>query len=342
MKISPISGRLFQGPDKKMKKILIAPLLLFVVFFISCAGKKDRLTADTLVMTIEPTQVIVGKNTKTTLTAITHNSGSVTNVEITPVWAVVNTGLGSFSPGQGKTVSFNSGTLLGSTTIYAQYGAARAVGFITVSDVAQNNAVPAGEFDIYREIPMLQNAESFLIGMLNPPNKFGGGLYKFAWNDNPAGDKVKTVGLSAATGMLGDDHTEGSKGLKVDIGNYPGGIYFQFGDDGNTNPQKPTDLSAYSSCYLVFDVKTTPGVDLAFYIQFGRPYPNNYQVSDVISRYGTNMLDGNWHTVSVKITSLPGATVDFAHITVPFLLESAPSGTNTNFTFYVDNVRWQQ
>ena len=314
-----------------MKKILLLSLIFSAALFVSCTQKKDRLTADTLVISMEPPQLIVGKQTATIIKAVAHNASGVTNADINPSWSIVTTGLGSFSPAQGKTVTFNSGTLLGSTTIYAQYGTAQAIGNITVSDVTQNTVTPALEFDVYRDVSMLSNAGKLLSGTPNPPTALGGRLYKFAVPSS----QVNTVGLTTVNGILGDDHSEGSQGLRVDIGNYPGGIWFQFGDDATDNPPSPvvTDLSAYSSARLVFDVKTTK--DLKFEVHYYNKLLNG---ADVVSNYGANMLDGNWHTVSVPIKSL-SVGINFSQITYPFEIHSI---SNTNFSFYVDNVRWEQ
>ena len=290
--------------------------MMFLVCFGACTGKKDRLTADTSVLTIEPGQIMVGKNTRTTLNAIYHNAGGgVITPDISPAWSVVDSNIGTISPAHGRAVTFISGNLLGTTTIYAQYGSARAIGNVTVSNVTPINGNIVKEFDIFREIPAIPSAV-----------QFPGGYSIYVSHDpQPV--------VAIVTGILGMDHTEGSQGLRVDIGAHPGGIYFGY--------SSPTNLTSLSSCYLVFDVKTTPNVDLLFQVGSDAYY---YSAYDMISNYVP--LDGNWHTVSVKISSLAtlpsGGTANFTKVTIPFQIGSAKTGTNTNFTFYVDNVRWQQ
>ncbi|MCX5782624.1 MAG: hypothetical protein NT145_08010 [Elusimicrobia bacterium] len=306
-----------------MKKYLIIPLLIFSGVFASCTSKKDRLAADTLVIALEPPQIIVGKQTQTTLRAIPQDATGSTDIDITPAWTMDNPSLGTLSPTTGKTVTFYSGTALGTTKVYTQYGSVRASGQITVSDVVTDRNVSA-EFDIFREIPMASNSSQFLFDTLNPPTVFGGGL--FAWS-YPQVD-TNTI-ITSASGALGDDHTEGAKGLKVDIGDNPGGIWFQFGYPGGLGTEVPTDMSSYSGSRIVFDVKTTK--DLRFEIAW-----RGNLIFDRVGNYVP--IDGNWHTVSVAIRSMTNGTlVNFSKIIHPFAISSS----DTNFSFYIDNIRWE-
>jgi hypothetical protein len=136
--------------------------------------------------------------------------------------------------------------------------------------------------------------------------------------------------------ILSSDTTkfvEGGRSLKVfkPSASAGAGVWIQFGYDGGSNPKIQTDMSAYSGGSIDFDVCTTN--DFLVKLEWGASGNAGLNVSAV-----GGSLDGNWHHVSIPLSSFNG--IDLSHMVIPAGFHI--SGAGADKTFWVDNVVWRK
>jgi hypothetical protein len=85
---------------------------------------------------------------------------------------------------------------------------------------------------------------------------------------------------------------------------------------------------------LKFDVKTTKDVLIALKWGEGNPLPNAYYT---LRELGVPH-DGQWHSVSIPLSRFSG--LDLKQVKIPASFSAAPGCID--FTYYVDNVRWEK
>ncbi|MFC1500929.1 hypothetical protein ACFL58_00570 [Elusimicrobiota bacterium] len=309
-----------------MKKALFLLLSIGIVFnFLSCTSKKNRLSVDTLNITIDPGSVIANKGAQVTLKALATSAQS-TDPDISPTWTIDNINLGTISPATGKTVTFTAGTTLGTSVIYAQYGSIRASVGVTVGDLTPNS-VPNDMYGVFIEQMMLSSAHKLLFDVYNSSTDVA--------NSNPDGGYAGQFNWAVMSDAYGaGEYSEGSKGLKVVVaasggGCGWGGIYMQFGYQSPSSTNKvPTDMSRFSGGYLKFDLRTTKEVGVKI---------DDLPAADVYATTYGAVLDDKWHSVSIPLTVF--TDIDLNAIEALFIILS---DGDTNFTFYVDNIRWEK
>lgn len=332
-----------------MMKNRIIPLLFLVLFVVACDRKNNPLTSDTTAIAVDPppTQSVALGSSIPLKASATSAKG---DVSINPTWSVENN-MGTFNPPQGKETTFIAGASSGTCKIYATNGRIRGETTVAIGCPATggsgnsgggtggtgNTGGTGGSGGGCGDCPNARYfglfSETFIVpGLLldTDSSRFANGGCIGVWPDGQQ-TVVEDGGLFGVT-------SEGMKSLKCTVG-ISGGWWLQFGSDDQQgltvkDVMKSKDLSAFASGTLNFDVKTTKDVLIAIKWGDSEPLSSAYFT---LRELGIPH-DNQWHAVSIPISRFPG--IDLRKVKVPASFSAAPGCIN--FTYYVDNVRWEK
>ncbi len=288
-----------------MKNIrVLVGIMLVLLPVISCTSRKDRLTSNTMNITIDPCAgQILGTGTTLSLNAVCR-SPSAAAVDIQPEWSVEND-LGTFSNSSGRATVFTAGPATGSGNIYATYKGV--IGQVNIIVKTANNDI--GATTVY--------SDTFATGLDQP-----GAFWEY-------GDSI----------LLSTDNTASSEGIKsfkaiytIDGAGWAGWYIASLS-------QK--DMSGYASGYLKFDIKSA--YDIQIGIRSSNVSSNVNNAKRYVSQYalldGTSFVP-----VSIPIADLIAGqpSTDLTKIEDVFIATAMGSkiGAKTNKSFWIDNIRW--
>jgi hypothetical protein len=327
----------------------IIPLLFCLLFVVSCSQKNDRIVSHTVAVAVDPstTQTVAAGSRVQLKASVTGAS----ETDIKPVWSVENN-LGTFDPAQGKETTFTAGTSAGTAKIYATYGGVRGETSIVIACPGSTGGSTgtggtggstttggsgggcggsggsfSGSFyglfsETYRLPGILLDTNS---------SRFPDGGCIGVWPEGGC--------TTLSDGTQPGEMSEGLKGLRCDVSDGGGGWWIQFGSDdlsglSKTDVMVAKDMSAFSGGSLKFDVRASNDVLIAVKWGDGTPLPNAYYT---LRELGIPH-DDRWHSVSIQLSRFAG--IDFHKIKVPASFSAAPGCVD--FTFYIDNVRWEK
>lgn len=301
-----------------MKKTTILILAALAVFP-GCAQKKNRLTANTLVITMDPsTDQTVASGGTLRLTAICKSAKS-DSVDISPVWTI-DSGLGSLANASGKANTFTAGTTAGTGGIYATYGDVTSSVTVTVSvsgggGGGGGGGTPLTGYIIY--------ADAGASADIAAP---GGFIFQYFDGGDGSPNAAPWL-IDAAAGGAGCsvDPTDCTKVTYTGtLGGEWGGFYFAL------NAAK--DFTAYSS--LTFYVKGAVGGE-------------TYQISikgggneHVVSNTSYAATTTSWQKITIPFTDFTHAApvVNFASVQNCFIMSFVG---NTPGVLYLDCIRYE-
>ena len=253
-----------------MKYIQSICLCVPVLMLVSCTPKKDRLTADTLVIAVDPSTVSLSTGTTKTLTAICKSAAS-SNVSISPAWTV-DSNLGSFNPPNGKITTFTaSSTNVGRGQIHATYSGIIGTAMVSISSMSTNGSVSntyATQKIIYSDAGIATDSVALYT--------WGTGIFNGNYADSTA--------------------PEGSKSFQTVCT----GAYAGWGITYTTNT--PINLSAFTGGYLDLWIKSS--IDIKIEIQDGTG--NSYDVN--ASAYYN--LNNTWKEIKIPLTDFAGLSLN--------------------------------
>jgi hypothetical protein len=319
-----------------MIKHRAVPLLFLVLFVAACDQKKDGITSsNTMAISVDPaTPQTVTAGSRIPLKAAF--TGSAVSADVSPAWSVENS-LGTFEPAQGKETTFIAGSAAGTGKIYATYGSVRGETTVTVGCPGNTGGTTGsggstGGCDNLGPTFGLFSETYIAPGLLldTDSSRFRNGGCLGVWPDGE-----RTV-LCAGTQQ--GEMSEGLQSLKCTVGT-SGGWWLQFGSDdvpglSEDDVMKAKDMSSFAGGTLKFDVKTTKDVLIALKWGEGNPLPNAYYT---LRELGVPH-DGQWHSVSIPLSRFSG--LDLKQVKIPASFSAAPGCID--FTYYVDNVRWEK
>lgn len=287
-------------------------------------AKRDRLSADTLRIVIDP-GVVPGAmvfNSTMTLRALCSSAKS-SDVDVTPTWTVENN-IGVFTPVQGKTTVFKAGTTVGAGKVYAAVGSIRSAGV--------SFAVGTTSGSVFPTILVLYSDNGLLLEGSHIPDIL-------AWS----GDAVAfNPGLVETTG--GGASGDAVK-FQSDVDSPPN-TWFGWGltlDKNNTGYKR--DLTEYASGHLKFYLKTdralTGSEEVFLNIEeaggVGAPKSDPVVVN---AGYGWNNASSAWQEISVPVSAFTG--INLMNIRIPFEITVHNISAITPITMDVDYVRWEK
>jgi hypothetical protein len=284
-----------------MRKYLLLLLCLSMAAVSACTSKKDRLTADTLVISIDPSSVSVSTGAAKNLTAICK-SAKLNNVDITPAWTV-DSGLGTFNPTSGKTTTFTAGTAVGTGKIYATYsGVIGSVNVTVTSTTVSGSSAGSNSYVAIRNVKYI-----------------GGGPDKtiYAWT-NPGGGLASGYDMSVADSLgLSNWLTETGGIMEMYYPTSPtwGAIFISSGTGALVGSRAFDDLSAYTS--ISFEVQGKSGgerlwVGIKDKNQLDDGTETKIQVAGITT---------SWQTKTYTLTSFTGCDLTKIYIPAEFVFD---------------------
>lgn len=324
-----------------MLKNRVIPLLVLLVCVAACKQKNDTLTSNTMAISVDPStaQTMTSGATLSLKASVTGAQASESAAG--PAWSVEN-GLGTFEPAQGAETTFTAGTSSGTGKIYATCGNVRGETTVMIGCSGNSGGSGGGSTNTGGSGGCGNDCNGPYFGLFSETYIIPGILLDTDSSRFPNGgcigvwpDGESTV---LADGLLTGEMSEGMKGLKCTVG-VGGGWWLQFGSDAvaglsDCDVMKAKDMSGFAGGTLKFDVKTPKDMMIAVKWGDGTPLP----YSDVTLRELGIPCDGKWHSVSIPLSRFSG--IDLKKIKVPASFSAAPGCIN--FTYYIDNVRWEK
>lgn len=303
-------------------KLLLA--LSLILMLSACDKKKDRLTADTLVIAIDPVSVSVSTGTAKTLTAICRSAKS-SNLNIAPAWTV-DSNLGTFNPASGKTTVFTAGSTAGTGKIYATYSGV--IGSVNVSVTSSTAVTPGpgpGPSGTLQYVLLSDSQASSLLDV----DAFGSVIFHYFDGGDGSVDAApwQISSIDAAPGCPVD----ATACTKVDYTNgvgYWGGFYLQFTAASN--------MSAYTK--LSFYIKGSAGGEKLKIGMVDSNDPGGSALSKVnLSSYIS--ISTSWQKVDIPFSDF--TILDKSIVTQPFIIAFEDAYTGANATVYLDYIGFE-
>jgi len=300
-----------------MKKMMLCVSVLFLAALSARTSKNDRLSADTLTISIDPsTSQSVAVGGTLSLKAICK-SAKTDNVDISPAWSAENS-MGTFSPASGKSTTFTAVTA-STGSIYATYSGVRGSVLVTVTSASSGGGGSGGggsggggssvSYTIY---------DDSFASDLDAPGAFNGGSDSIVLSaDTPAKSQGTQSFLSTFTVT-----SSGWAGWYVSASTTKG-------------------MSAYSSGHLQFDIRSA--YDIQVGIRSNNINSGTNSAKKYISAYITP--DGTqFKSVSIPIADLVNAQAgtDLSQMKDMFIATAVgtQTGAQTSKNFWIDNIRW--
>jgi len=307
-----------------MKKILLSVLCLAVFGFVSCTSRKDKLTADTLVISIDPTAVSVSTGAAKNLTAICKSARSG-NADVSPTWAV-DSNLGTFNPKSGKTTTFTAGTTVGTGKIYATYSGVIGKATVNISTSATVTSPPPPPPPGVTILAIYSDSGLLAEGTHIP--------------DIPKWGSIANAGLVEQTsggGASGDSakYMRDSSGADTYVG---WGVTL----DKNDATYK-RDLSAFAAGHIKFYLKTDRALAATDRVFINVEEANGTKTPNIIidATYGWNNGNSSWQQVSVPVSALTGISLTNVHLPFEITVDGGNlTALSSPIIMDVDYVRW--
>lgn len=308
-----------------MKKII--PVLFCLLVLSACdTTKRDRLSADTLRISTDPTTIPVTMVFSSTMTlkAICSSPKS-SDVDVSPTWSVENK-LGVFTPAQGKSTVFTAGTTAGTGKIFATVGSVRSAGLTLSVGASTSPVVPVSTiYYIYSDQINGFNTDLATVG----PNFDVAQIFTGGSGIHLMGLQKDTINKSEGTQSLVSTYT-------VTAGDDYVGWFATF--------TTPKDMSVFSAGHLKVDVMSS--VDLQVGIRSNNINANSNTAKVFLSAYGSVNGSG-FTTISIPIAALVAAHpgTDLTQVKDAFIVAVIGSHVGVpknDQSFWIDNVRWEK
>jgi hypothetical protein len=292
-----------------MKKMMLCVSVLLLAALSACTSKNDRLSADTLTISIDPsTPQSVAVGGTLSLKAICK-SAKTDNVDISPAWSAENS-MGTFSPASGKSTTFTAVTA-STGSIYATYSGVRGSVLVTVTSASSGGGGGGSSvsYTIY---------DDSFASDLDAPGAFNGGSDSIVLS-------ADTSAKSQGTQSFLSTFTVTSSGWA--------GWY--------VSASTTKGMSAYSSGHLQFDIRSA--YDIQVGIRSNNINSGTNSAKKYISAYITP--DGTqFKSVSIPIADLVNAQAgtDLSQMKDMFIATAVgtQTGAQTSKNFWIDNIRW--
>jgi hypothetical protein len=307
-------------------RTLLIPLLLLL----AACERRDRLSAPRTVLAVSPTTAAVKAGTAKAFTArVITPSGEA--LDVLPDWALSSTVLGTLSPATGLSSTFTAGQTLGAQgTLTVTYGGQTAQAQVTVVSETGN---PSSIYGFYSETA----TSAIKFDTANPSDPDGGFLGAFQGQGSGGSG---TISLQAATGA--GEFTEGSRALKASVTGTNslsyGGYYMSFGYPDAAGVSR--DLSAFATGTVKFDLKAPAGATLRMKLESTGASGACTTFCEEVNLASYTSFDNNYRSVSIPVTTFTGGGVDMSQFET--LVITAVTIGNASFSFYVDNLRFEQ
>ncbi|MBN1823953.1 MAG: hypothetical protein JW803_06525 [Endomicrobiales bacterium] len=305
---------------KNWKILAVSAVLIAGV--IACTSKKDRLTSNTLTITVDPsTAQNVNAGETLSLSAICRSAKS-DNVAINPVWSVVSdtADLGTFGSASGKTSVFTARTP-GTGTIYASYGSVRGGVSVTVVSTTTSN----GGGSTSASFTIFDDAFGADLDIISPPS-----------------DKVNVFVVAGCALTPGEDtstYYQGTKSWKSQFTvTAAGWAGWYVGKNADYN------MSSYSSGKIMFMYRSA--YDLQIAIRSSNLNSDTHSAKIYLSEAGYTADGSTFKLASINISSfqLKEPSLDLTKMRDLFVVSAVGSkiGAQTNKEFWLDDIRWEK